>query len=257
MPAAAGWLIHRSTDRNGETAMRALIATGRPEALVALDEAQCPRPRPGEALVKVDAFSVNRAEMFLLGDPGPGVAARRGPRHPGPAGRRRAGAPGNRPRRRLGGYRFRPDRSAPAPYPRQHGPHHLLGGFGRAQKRPAVTDPASGQRKETALSARTNAVPRENARPGRGRDHSARPPRYGPGLGRHRHRAVDGGARRRHPGTARRPGWRASQAGRGARRSRRCASSRSETRVSIGWPGTPIMTTTNLLRASRRWFAAW
>lgn len=52
--------------------MRALIATGRPEALVALDEAQCPRPRPGEALVKVDAFSVNRAEMFLLGDPGPG-----------------------------------------------------------------------------------------------------------------------------------------------------------------------------------------
>ena len=256
MPAAAGWLIHRSTDRNGETAMRALIATGRPEALVALDEAQCPRPRPGEALVKVtrSRSTAPRCSCWATRAPG-GGPARTSPSWSGWSPP--AGAPGNRPRRRLGGYRFRPDRSAPAPYPRQHGPHHLLGGFGRAQKRPAVTDPASGQRKETALSARTNAVPRENARPGRGRDHSARPPRYGPGLGRHRHRAVDGGARRRHPGTARRPGWRASQAGRGARRSRRCASSRSETRVSIGWPGTPIMTTTNLLRASRRWFAAW
>ena len=50
---------------------------------------------------------------------------------------------------------------------------------------------------------------------------------------------------------------RAAHARRGARRSRRSASSRSETKASIGSPGTPIMTTTNLLFASPRWFAAW
>jgi NADPH:quinone reductase len=52
--------------------MRALIATGRPEALVALDEAEQPRPQRGEALVKVDAFSVNRGEMYLLESRDPG-----------------------------------------------------------------------------------------------------------------------------------------------------------------------------------------
>ena len=35
-------------------------------------EAEDPRPRPGEALVRVDAFSVNRGEMFLLEEQGPG-----------------------------------------------------------------------------------------------------------------------------------------------------------------------------------------
>jgi hypothetical protein len=44
--------------------------------------------------------------------------------------------------------------------------------------------------------------------------------------------------------------------GLGARRSRRSASSSSETRVSIGSPGTPIMVTTNRLQASLRLFAA-
>ncbi len=38
--------------------MKALFATGRPEALVALDEVECPRAGRGEALVKVAAFSV-------------------------------------------------------------------------------------------------------------------------------------------------------------------------------------------------------
>ena len=52
--------------------MRALIATGRPEGLVALDEAEQPRPQRGEALVKVDAFSVNRGEMYLLESRDPG-----------------------------------------------------------------------------------------------------------------------------------------------------------------------------------------
>jgi NADPH:quinone reductase len=52
--------------------MRALIATGRSEALVTLGEAERPRPLPGEALVKVEAFSVNRGEMFSLQDRGPG-----------------------------------------------------------------------------------------------------------------------------------------------------------------------------------------
>ena len=52
--------------------MQALFATGRPEALVRFGEAEDPRPRPGEALVRVDAFSVNRGEMFLLEERGPG-----------------------------------------------------------------------------------------------------------------------------------------------------------------------------------------
>ena len=45
--------------------------------------------------------------------------------------------------------------------------------------------------------------------------------------------------------------------GRGARRSLRAAKSSSSTRVSIGSPGTPSMTTTNRVHASLRWFAAW
>jgi NADPH2:quinone reductase len=52
--------------------MKALFATGRPEALVGFGEAEGPRPRPDEALVRVDAFSVNRGEMFLLEERDPG-----------------------------------------------------------------------------------------------------------------------------------------------------------------------------------------
>ena len=52
--------------------MKALFATGRPEALVDFGEAEGPRPRPDEALVRVDAFSVNRGEMFLLEERDPG-----------------------------------------------------------------------------------------------------------------------------------------------------------------------------------------
>jgi NADPH:quinone reductase len=52
--------------------MKALFATGRPEALVGFGEAENSRPRPDEALVRVDAFSVNRGEMFLLEERGPG-----------------------------------------------------------------------------------------------------------------------------------------------------------------------------------------
>jgi NADPH:quinone reductase len=50
--------------------MTALLATGRPDALVATAETAMPRPRPGEALVKEEAFSVNRGESFLK-DPHP------------------------------------------------------------------------------------------------------------------------------------------------------------------------------------------
>jgi NADPH:quinone reductase-like Zn-dependent oxidoreductase len=40
--------------------MKALVPTGRPEALVAVADTGLPEPQPGEALVKVEAFSVNR-----------------------------------------------------------------------------------------------------------------------------------------------------------------------------------------------------
>lgn len=52
--------------------MQVLIATGQSAALVTLGEAERPRPRPGEVLIKVEAFSVNRGEMFSLEDRGPG-----------------------------------------------------------------------------------------------------------------------------------------------------------------------------------------
>ncbi|WP_035799017.1 zinc-binding dehydrogenase [Kitasatospora mediocidica] len=49
--------------------MKALTATGRPDFSVAFAEVEQPRPRPNEALVKVEAFSVNRGETFKLEDP--------------------------------------------------------------------------------------------------------------------------------------------------------------------------------------------
>jgi hypothetical protein len=54
----------------------------------------------------------------------------------------------------------------------------------------------------------------------------------------------------------RRPGP-TGQDDRGARRSLRRASSSSPTRVSIGWPGTPIIVTTKRLRMSARLLPSW
>ena len=53
--------------------MKALVPTGRPEALVAFTDTGLPEPQPGEALVKVAAFSVNRGEIFRLEHPRPGT----------------------------------------------------------------------------------------------------------------------------------------------------------------------------------------
>ena len=53
--------------------MKAFVPTGRPDALVALADVDMPRPAPGEALVKVEAFSVNRGEIFRLENPHPGA----------------------------------------------------------------------------------------------------------------------------------------------------------------------------------------
>jgi NADPH:quinone reductase len=49
--------------------MKALVRTGQPDSKVAIADAPMPRPEPSEALVKVEAFSVNRGEIFLLDDP--------------------------------------------------------------------------------------------------------------------------------------------------------------------------------------------
>lgn len=49
--------------------MKALVPAGRPGALVAIAQTSMPEPAPGEALVKVEAFSVNRGEIFRLEDP--------------------------------------------------------------------------------------------------------------------------------------------------------------------------------------------
>jgi NADPH:quinone reductase-like Zn-dependent oxidoreductase len=52
--------------------MKAIVPTGRPEALVAFADVDEPQLRPGEALIKVEAFSVNRGEMFQLEEARPG-----------------------------------------------------------------------------------------------------------------------------------------------------------------------------------------
>ncbi|MDF9816287.1 zinc-binding dehydrogenase [Streptomyces sp. SPB162] len=52
--------------------MKALLPTGHPDAMVVLGDAEEPRPAPDEALVKVEAFSVNRGEVFRLHAPRPG-----------------------------------------------------------------------------------------------------------------------------------------------------------------------------------------
>lgn len=52
--------------------MKALLPTGQFDRPVALGDAPHPRPRPDEALIKVEAFSVNRGETFQLEHPAPG-----------------------------------------------------------------------------------------------------------------------------------------------------------------------------------------
>jgi NADPH:quinone reductase-like Zn-dependent oxidoreductase len=58
--------------------MKALLPTGDPATLVAPGEAEEPRPGPGQALVKVEAFSVNRGEILRLHGALPGVGMRPG-----------------------------------------------------------------------------------------------------------------------------------------------------------------------------------
>ncbi|MEV5730845.1 MULTISPECIES: zinc-binding dehydrogenase [Streptomyces] len=53
--------------------MQRLIPTGDPARPVAFAEVPPPVPEPGEALVKVEAFAVNRGETFLLEHPRPGL----------------------------------------------------------------------------------------------------------------------------------------------------------------------------------------
>ena len=48
--------------------MKALLPTGRPD-LVEIGDVDQPVPGPGEALIRVEAFSVNRGETFLLAEP--------------------------------------------------------------------------------------------------------------------------------------------------------------------------------------------
>jgi NADPH2:quinone reductase len=52
--------------------MKALIPTGDPAEPVVLADVPEPSPGPDEALVKVEAFSINRGEMFKLENPAPG-----------------------------------------------------------------------------------------------------------------------------------------------------------------------------------------
>ncbi len=52
--------------------MQALVPAGRAAGLVTMAEVPRPEPRPDEALVRVQAFSVNRGEIFRLENPEPG-----------------------------------------------------------------------------------------------------------------------------------------------------------------------------------------
>ncbi|MFI9387357.1 zinc-binding dehydrogenase [Kutzneria sp. NPDC052558] len=53
--------------------MKALLPTGDPEKLVHFQERPEPAPQPDEAVIAVEAFSVNRGEMFLLMRPKEGL----------------------------------------------------------------------------------------------------------------------------------------------------------------------------------------
>lgn len=104
--------------------MKTVVPTGRPDATVEIAERTMPVPQPGEALVRVQAFSVNRGEIFLLEDPRPGHGpARTSPawwyrqRPTGPDRPGRRPARGGTPRsRRMGRVRRGPAGSlAPIP----------------------------------------------------------------------------------------------------------------------------------------------
>jgi len=66
--------------------MKALVPTGQRRALVALADTGVPEPQPGEALVKVEAFSVNRGEIFQLEHPHPAHPVCPAPANPTAAG---------------------------------------------------------------------------------------------------------------------------------------------------------------------------
>ena len=59
--------------------MKVLVPAGRLDALVSFADTGLPELRPGEALVKVEAFSVNRGEIFQLEQPRPGARTWRWP----------------------------------------------------------------------------------------------------------------------------------------------------------------------------------
>jgi NADPH:quinone reductase len=60
-----------AAETGGIVNMKALLPSGRPE-MVEFGDVDQPRPHAGEALVQVEAFSVNRGETFLLEKPAAG-----------------------------------------------------------------------------------------------------------------------------------------------------------------------------------------
>ncbi|NUR91846.1 MAG: alcohol dehydrogenase, partial [Nonomuraea sp.] len=53
--------------------MKILVPSGQTEDLVRFAEVEEPAPRPNQAVIAVEAFSVNRGEMFLLMKPREGL----------------------------------------------------------------------------------------------------------------------------------------------------------------------------------------
>jgi NADPH:quinone reductase-like Zn-dependent oxidoreductase len=72
VPIAAGRRTTTGPPREKESLMQALVPAGRAAGLVTMAEVPRPEPRPDEALVRVQAFSVNRGEIFRLENPEPG-----------------------------------------------------------------------------------------------------------------------------------------------------------------------------------------
>ncbi|NUP82738.1 MAG: hypothetical protein HOV96_34885 [Nonomuraea sp.] len=53
--------------------MKILVPSGQTEDLVRFAEVEEPAPQPNQAVIAVEAFSVNRGEMFLLMKPREGL----------------------------------------------------------------------------------------------------------------------------------------------------------------------------------------